>query len=322
MNEWTEKEIVILKNNYSILNKEELLEIMPKRTWLSIMAKAEKIGLISKRTSQKWTDENVLFLLDNYGKISKLEISKALGKTKEQVERKVEGMSLTLGREKIVNSPDYKKILFYIDSGLSVKKSVEMSGTKYRYTSILKELLRDKNYKKRIFWKDFSNEDILKMFKDTCEELGFAPIMSDLVKYGLPAPEIFKQRFGTYSNACFIVGIDENSSFGKVCYSVKGDKCLSFLEKIITDFLIEKNIFYKKEYYYKNIIPIKTNERCDWYLYDGTVVEYFGLYGRKDYDQKIKKKLSWCKKNNIEIISIYPNQVNKTDLMRLFYNKM
>ena len=45
--------------------------------------------------------------------------------------------------------------------------------------------------------------------------------------------------------------------------------------------------------------------------------EYFGLKGNPEYDEKTKYKQSICKKNGIQLISIYPSDlVNTTKLMK------
>lgn len=49
---WTQKEIEILKEHYTYASKEELLELLPKRSWHAIQNKALKLGL-KRRTKFK-----------------------------------------------------------------------------------------------------------------------------------------------------------------------------------------------------------------------------------------------------------------------------
>jgi len=48
--------------------------------------------------------------------------------------------------------------------------------------------------------------------------------------------------------------------------------------------------------------------RCD-FLANGVYVEYFGLTGNSDYDEKTKKKLLLGKKLGIKILALYPQDV-------------
>lgn len=48
---------------------------------------------------------------------------------------------------------------------------------------------------------------------------------------------------------------------------------------------------------------------------DGTVVEYFGLMGNKNYEYRVNEKLKIFKKNKIKYIAIYPNDINRLDFL-------
>ncbi|RLE64019.1 MAG: hypothetical protein DRJ47_08645 [Thermoprotei archaeon] len=49
---WTKEEIEILEQHYTYASKEELLELLPKRTWNAIQNKAKQLGL-KRRTRFK-----------------------------------------------------------------------------------------------------------------------------------------------------------------------------------------------------------------------------------------------------------------------------
>lgn len=49
---WTQEEIEILKEHYTYGDKEEILELLPRRTWRAIQNKARQLGL-KRRTRFK-----------------------------------------------------------------------------------------------------------------------------------------------------------------------------------------------------------------------------------------------------------------------------
>ena len=53
------------------------------------------------------------------------------------------------------------------------------------------------------------------------------------------------------------------------------------------------------------------NYRADFKVND-SLIEYFGLKGQKEYDEKIKIKKKICKKNKIKLLSIYPKDLINT----------
>lgn len=52
--EWTEEEIKILKDNYATLSREELIYLLPSRTWIAIQIKASKIKLTWPMVEQRF----------------------------------------------------------------------------------------------------------------------------------------------------------------------------------------------------------------------------------------------------------------------------
>lgn len=80
-------------------------------------------------------------------------------------------------------------------------------------------------------------------------------------------------------------------------------------EKLIADFLFEHNVAFK----YEKVFPIgyKRSYRPDFTLEDHKlVIEYFGLVGKKDYDEQTeKKKEYWQSRNTHELLSYYPHHI-------------
>lgn len=79
--EWSEEEINILKNYYSILPKNEFLALLPKRTEAAIVCAAMKYNVKSYQyLNEKYSDEEKQFILDNYQYMTDEELAKALNK--------------------------------------------------------------------------------------------------------------------------------------------------------------------------------------------------------------------------------------------------
>src|SRR5579863_3678227 len=67
-NAWSIKEIQIVEKYFSILSRKELIELLPKRTWISIQNKAYGI-LNLKRPNRSWSEKELDILEKNYSKI-------------------------------------------------------------------------------------------------------------------------------------------------------------------------------------------------------------------------------------------------------------
>jgi hypothetical protein len=104
-----------------------------------------------------------------------------------------------------------------------------------------------------------------------------------------------------------------NSQYGTYCFAEDGHKLHSLEEKEIDDFLYENNITHEVE----PKIPF-SKKKADWKIGD-LFVEYFGLRDvggnkGKDYREKIKFKINHCKKYNIPLLSIFPDDNFKIKL--------
>ena len=106
---------------------------------------------------------------------------------------------------------------------------------------------------------------------------------------------------------------ENHNCFGRAntYYSKNGDICLSMVELMVTDFLIDNNINYCKEELYKDVFDIQDfgTKRMDWRLIDNTVIEYFGMMNNKEYKEAALEKINLCKKYNINLIELYPENI-------------
>lgn len=122
-----------------------------------------------------------------------------------------------------------------------------------------------------------------------------------------PTTKRVKEVFGSWLQTLIDAGVlDEDvrrTSRGTQCIAKDGHICLSFGEKTIDDFLFLHNIQHKKEPFYP-----EGQYRADFDV-NGVFIEYFGLKGNPEYDEKTKLKQRLCKKHGIKLISIFPNDL-------------
>jgi len=119
-----------------------------------------------------------------------------------------------------------------------------------------------------------------------------------------PAKECVKKYFGSWFRALVEAGILEDgarrTSRGTQCLARDGHFCFSLGEKTIDDLIHSLGIEHGKEPQYP-----ESNLRAD-FIINNIFIEYFGLAGNIDYDNKTKLKQELCKKHGIKLISIYP----------------
>ncbi|MBC7876546.1 MAG: hypothetical protein H7Y59_05180 [Anaerolineales bacterium] len=116
-----------------------------------------------------------------------------------------------------------------------------------------------------------------------------------------------KLVFGSWLNALIQAGILEDgtrkNSRGIQSIAKDGHMCLSLGEKTIDEYLYAHGIDHEKEPRYP-----EGNYRGDFKV-GTTFIEYFGLTGNPDYDAKTNEKIRLCKKHNITLIAIYPQDL-------------
>lgn len=179
-----------------------------------------------------------------------------------------------------------------------------------------------KDYKAR----RFDKEDMLRLLKELYNKLGRTPKYDELIEYGLPSFQSYYRYFGSYKNACAEAGIPPiENLFGKSkhCQIADGIVCLSEKEYQITTFLLEHNINFEKEKRYSEIFPNDNRcgqKRCDWYI-NGDIIEYFGMPEKESYYNRIEEKRSICHDNNVNLIEIYEEDINKLDIIFEKYYK-
>ena len=281
--------------------------------------------------SRWWTSDEESFLKDNFELGNPEYISAILNRKWRTITKKARSMGM-----KRINK---KGLPHKTPSGLSMDEQQfirdycgymgiwEISKELDRSQGLVEKFCLEENLeclKLRKNPKSYSDEFLLKELQNKFLLLGRCPTSGEIQNdINLPSVDIYYDRFGSFSNACDMAGLQVNIGYyGTLCYSKNGDKCYSSSEQIITNYLIDNGIKYIKEYEYYNIIPdVETDIVMDWYIND-VVVEYFGMQKFEKYELKTSMKQGLCKKNNIKIISIFPEDMKYLDkIFQQFINK-
>jgi hypothetical protein len=153
-------------------------------------------------------------------------------------------------------------------------------------------------------------KEIIGIIKDTTERLGRIPVKRDLREIDY----ICRKFFGSWNNAVAAAGLEPNRSHSDRMYkriiikASDGHSCDSASEAIIDNWLTKNNIAHERDIHYPN-----THHKADWgitFKNKKIFVEYFGLANDSPrYDRAIKKKKQLCRKNNILLIEIYPQDI-------------
>jgi hypothetical protein len=98
-----------------------------------------------------------------------------------------------------------------------------------------------------------------------------------------------------------------------------GHLCLSSPERTICEFLTEFKIDHEKEPPYPKIMDNHLGDsRADWLIQD-TYVEFAGMMGVKEYELKMKRKVTFAKANGIKLVVITPKDIdNLADIFKEF----
>lgn len=112
---WTQKEISLVKRHYLSKTKDEMLILLPNRTWDAIKTTASKKKITKLK---KWTKQEVDFLKKNYKKHPTKWCAKQIGKNVGTVRQKAITLNLHTYRHAL-SINEIKNV--YVDSFLNVK---------------------------------------------------------------------------------------------------------------------------------------------------------------------------------------------------------
>jgi Zn ribbon nucleic-acid-binding protein len=180
----------------------------------------------------------------------------------------------------------------------------------------------------------YTREELLDIYKNIFQKVKHIPSSDDLKRYNAPQIRTYGRYFGNTVNLLKILNIDiekyTTKGYGVFCVDNNGDLCHSKEECLISNFLIENKIKFKKETLYKDIIDTSKLYRFDWVIYKNNkqfYVEYFGMYNEnkqskimRNYCEKTKIKTTILKNANIidKCILIYPDDIKDKSLNEIF----
>ena len=310
---WTNNRIKILKELYPSGNYELLMKKLENNNIDSIRCKASQLNIIIEK-NRDYSPDEIDFLIKNYNTLSYDEIAKKLNRTLSGVYSKINKLGLKINQFWTDEDIKLLKTVYphYTNKYLSEKYFPNRKPENIR--SMALKLGFHKTKEKSVKWYD--KDQMIEQLKELGEHLERTPRGDELVLYGLPSVKTFERRFGGYQNACELANLNPNSSlFGKsnVYYSINNDLCFSKSELLITNFLIDNGIIYKKEEMYNKYCE---DDRCglkrvDWVIEKNIFVEYFGMPEKIFYFERMKEKRNICSDNNIELIEIFKKDLTK-----------
>lgn len=254
-----------------------------------------------KRDGKYLSEDDKRYIIDNYLLVDKNILSKELGisvKSLQTIACKLGAtdkfMSHNMWSEKDIQflKENYNKISI---EGLSniLNRTIIAIETKIKRLGV----------STRNYWQEYEI-DILKKYYPNMDK-------NDIHKIYLP-----NRTPDSINTKAIKIGLKKQQSVGwdnsTKYFSHNNDLCNSKYELLITNFLIENNINYKKEILYSKFINDSKcgKKRVDWVINDNIFVEFFGLMNVEKYRKSVKTKIDLCKNNNIELISIYPSDIN------------
>jgi hypothetical protein len=129
-----------------------------------------------------------------------------------------------------------------------------------------------------------------------------------------PSEMLVKGLFGSWLGALVEAEVLEGgvrrTRFGTQCLAKDGHMCLSIAEKTIDDLLTTMGIAHQKEVPYP-----EGGYRCD-FVSKGVFIEYFGLSGDPDYDDKTKAKQKLCKRLGLRLVAVYPEDLANANQLK------
>ncbi|RKS08475.1 hypothetical protein DFP74_4177 [Nocardiopsis sp. Huas11] len=133
----------------------------------------------------------------------------------------------------------------------------------------------------------------------------------ELCAQGRPSTASVKKQYGSWLAALIATGVLPNGAhkgvFGIRTLAKDGHVCNSLAEKTIDDWLSDNGFEHTKEPRYPD-----SQMRADFKV-GGTLIEYFGLIGRSEYDEKVKLKRALARKHGIKLIEIQPKDMASWD---------
>lgn len=313
-NEWTEREIDLLKDNYPWASWDELFSIFPNTNKQRIIDKAYSLKI--KRLVNYWSDEELNILKENYGIVEMNKVLQLLPKkTYSAIQTKARDLKLKYKER--WSSEDEELLKKVYPTSTPNKLQEYFPDRSYIsitcHATMVLNLNKDKDkYQSNLH--DEIKKDLLSNLVGFARQLKRTPTIADINNMTDIGAVSYSRYFGSYSNACIEAGLPVNSSMNNLSYkhiSKNGDICDSTPELSITNLLIDNDIEYEKGLLYKEIIddPSVGMRRTDWVISGSVIVEYFGLMDKKRYAENAKFKMEIADSNGVKLIPIFPSDL-------------
>lgn len=171
---WTEEEIEIIKNNYSVYNINYVQSLLPNRSKNAITLMANKLGVLSfVRMNELWTKKERQYIIDNW----ELEPDKVMAIKLNRTFRSVKWKREELGFYRMdMDSNTYPTLSKYLrgqnqkwknDSMKNCDYKCVLTGSKdfqihhlYGVSNIIEDILKQNNELRKEKFSDYSDEEL------------------------------------------------------------------------------------------------------------------------------------------------------------------
>lgn len=125
------------------------------------------------------------------------------------------------------------------------------------------------------------------------------------IKKELPQAKTIRRYFGTWNKCIIAAGFEPNTTmFSKRFKALDGHMCDSLSEKVIDDWLFQKQIPHEIH------VPYNINKMTADFKINDVWIEFFGLEGRLlSYDKTMLFKRKLWKEKGLKVIEIFPHDL-------------
>ena len=287
------------------------------------------------------TEDEKKFILEHLYDLSGPELSRIIGKSVKQIYSfaRQRGYKHMLDGKSLLREKDLQQFLemypIYSNKYLTEYVFPYLDINQIRSVANKLGVRKENNLRQNHYDKKY----LILKFQEAVSCHGRVPTLSEIKSWTGIACSTYRHYYKNIDNLCKEAQIERpeylslyKRNTDKVLkekyYSLMGHKCSSIPEVIISNILYNQNINYIYDGKYSDYFEDFScgSKRFDWYLPEyNIVIEYFGLLGNISYDRKILFKKQFCVKNNIELIDLYPKDIdnlNEQDFTQYLLKKI
>lgn len=322
MGKFTKEQEEILNNFYWDMPMEELcqkLGIYDKK----VIYFAASYRKLKRKKEYSFSQEEKEYIIKNCRIFDVHYIAKVLGRTPGAITQWAKNNHVEIFFKNKLKPWDEEEFIklypYYTNKYLSEKFFPYLTSQQLVKQARRFNLVKSKE--KSAKWYD--KVSILEKLEEVCVRIGRVPLLAELQENGLPSEKTFSRYFGSFDQACKEIGRERPRFMaGKFTHGEfmdnRGNKCFSYSEKIISDVLIEMNLTFEKETLYSTVMPVEEvhTKRFDWSINNEYFIEYFGLFGYKEYDKKVQEKKMLCEKYKIKLLCLYEEDIRNIEELK------